>query len=142
MQILQSLPYRTLTAHRKLQSVPYRIVTAHCKLQSVPYRIVTAHYKLQSVPYRIVTAHYKLQSVPYRTLTAHYRGLLILDRAAMAAQHHNYKKPINTSCEQNFVVGYSDFFQRFEVLSVVALRQVFGLLIPGISKALRFIDTA
>jgi len=46
----------------------------------------------------------------------------------MAVQHHNYKKPINTSCEQNFEVGYSDLFQRFEVLSVVALLniQVFG----------------
>lgn len=45
---------------------------------------------------------------------------LILVRAALCAQHHNYKKPINTSCEQNSEAGYSDLFQRFEVLSVVA----------------------
>jgi hypothetical protein len=42
----------------------------------------------------------------------------------MAVQHQNYKKPINTSCEQNVEAGYSDLFQRFEVLSVVAMLNI------------------
>jgi hypothetical protein len=69
----------------------------------------------------------------------------------MAVQHYNYNKPINISCEQNFEAGYSDLFQRFEVLSVVAMlnihvfgdvRRAFGLLVSGISKGLWFKDTA
>ena len=70
----------------------------------------------------------------------------------MSVQLHNYKKPINTSCEQNFEAGYSDLFQRCEVLSMAVLLNIrvfgevttslWGLLVPGISKALRFKDTA
>ena len=52
----------------------------------------------------------------------------------MAVQNHNYKKAINTSWEQNFEAGYSDLFQRFEFLSVVALQNihVFGDVTTGV----------
>lgn len=69
----------------------------------------------------------------------------------MAVQHHNYKKPIITSREQNFEAGYIDLFQRFAVLSVVTLLNIkvfgdvttsFWVTSSGMSKALRFKDTA
>jgi len=52
----------------------------------------------------------------------------------VAVQHHNYKKHINTSCEHNFEAGHSDLFQRFDVLSMVALLniQVFGDVATGL----------